>query len=314
MSFALFAQSSIVPIPQNVAYNQVKAELGKKLFFDPLLSKDGTLSCSSCHTLPGNGANSSQFSFGINGSENEINTPTVLNSTFNFSHFFNGRAKNLQDQALESIESPYAMQADINEVLTKLQSTEYKGEFARIYDDGLNKKNLLDAITVFERALTTPNSRFDQYLRGDTTALNKQEKDGYERFVKDGCISCHNGVNIGGNMYQKMGIYVPYGQEKVLNGRYDITKRERDKYVYKVPSLRNIELTAPYFHDGSVKTLKEAIVKMYEHQLGVPNKKKGVEDVEAFLKTLTGEAPKILQEKVKGENLTFDSANIKGVK
>lgn len=292
----------------------MKAELGKKLFFDPLLSKDGTISCSSCHTLPGNGANSTQFSFAVHGVETEINTPTVLNSTFNFSSFYDGRAQNLKEQALESIESSYAMNADINEVLQALKKSDYLSEFTKVYDDGLTKDNLLDAITVFERALSTPNSRFDQYLRGDDTALNAQEKRGYKRFVKDGCISCHNGINIGGNMYQKMGVYVPYGQEKVLNGRYDVTKRERDRFVYKVPSLRNIALTAPYFHDGSVKTLKEAIVKMYEYQLGVPNKSKGVADVEAFLRTLTGEAPKILQKKAKAEDLQFNSAHTKGVK
>jgi len=228
--------------------------------------------------------------------ESEVNAPTVLNVVFNFAHFFDGRANDLQEQALSPITNPLEMGSSVGDVLKKLKNLKYDRLFKEAYPEGLNEENLLNAIVEFEKALITPNSRFDGYLRGNENAINEQEKRGYKLFIESGCVSCHNGVNVGGNMYQKFGIFIPYVQDKVSNGRYDVTLRERDRFVYKVPSLRNVALSAPYFHDGSSATLKEAIVDMREHQLGIKGDMNEVDDIEAFLRTLTGETPKILEE------------------
>ncbi len=295
VTLSLYAQTPITPLPENAIYSVPKAELGKKLFFDPILSKDETISCASCHNLPGSGANATQFSIGIKGKEGVINTPTVLNASLNFAQHFDGRAKTLKEQIIFPITNPIEMDTTVAEIISKLSDTDYKSNFEALYSDGLTEDNFLDAIVEFEKALITPNSKFDRYLRGDSSALNKQERLGYEKFQSTGCISCHNGVNVGGNMYQKMGIFSPYTQTKNLNGRIDVTKRDRDRLVYKVPTLRNIELTAPYMHDGQVKTLKGAIKSMREHQLGVTSNSKSIGQIEAFLKTLTGETPAILK-------------------
>ena len=285
-----------MPIPKQIAYNKAKAELGKKLFSEPMLSKDGSVSCASCHTLPGSGANKTQYSFGVDGQQTATNASTVLNSAFNFSYFYNGRADTLKQQVKDSITKEDGLESSMDEVVSKIQNSAYAVEFSNIYEDGVTPQNVVEVIAEFEKALITPNSKFDRFLRGDDTALNAQEKRGYKEFVSTGCVYCHNGVNMGGNMYQKMGVFEPYESEKIASSRFDVTKRERDKNVYKVPSLRNIALTAPYFHDGSVKTLKEAIIKMREYQLGVTKKAhKSTADIEAFLKTLTGDTPAILK-------------------
>lgn len=291
----LLLATEITPIPLSIEYDKKKAELGRKLFFDPILSKDNTISCSSCHNFPGNGANLTQYSFGVDGAEGSMNTPTVLNSVFNFVQFWNGRAKDLKEQALEPIQNPVEMASKLEDVIKKLNNSSYKSEFDEIYEDGVTEDNLADAIAEFEIALITPNSRFDQYLRGDENAITAREKKGYEKFKDFGCISCHNGVAVGGNMYQVTGLVGYYKQDKPVNGRYDITKRERDRNVYKVPSLRNVEKTAPYFHDGQEESLSGAIDKMQIVQLGIEPKKEDTELIESFLKTLSGEMPEILQ-------------------
>jgi len=294
----LFATEVITPIPLLPFYDKEKALLGKKLFFDTILSGDNTISCSNCHDLPGSGANASIHSFGVGGKEGFVNSPTVLNSTFNFVQFWDGRAKNLKEQALGPIINPIEMGSKIKDVLLKLDRSAYKKEFKNIYKNGVSKENLLEVIAEFEKALTTPNSKFDQYLRGDSDALNALEKKGYESFKKIGCIRCHNGVNIGSNMYQKIGIMIEYDHSDnldALNGRFNVSKRQRDKRVFKVPTLRNIALTAPYMHDGSATTLEDVVMDMREHQLGITKKGKDVDEIVAFLKTLTGEMPSILK-------------------
>ena len=296
------ARNAIVPIPLTISYDKDKAAIGKELFFDKVLSNDGSISCSSCHSLPGSGADDKALSFGINAAEAKINTPTVLNAVFNLSQFWDGRAKDLKQQALQPIFNPNEMGQDLEGAIQRLKSSEYQQKFLQIYTDGVTKNNLAEVLAEFEKALITPNSRFDQYLRGNENAINSQEKRGYKAFQELGCISCHNGVNIGGNMYQKMGIMLPYDHTyipqdfSVLNGRFNVTKRERDKRVFKVPSLRNIALTAPYLHDGTAETLKDVIMDMREHQLGLLDKSDEVEDIEMFLKTLTGEVPEIIKE------------------
>lgn len=298
---SLYAEESITPIPLTVVYDKEKAALGKSLFFDEILSSDGSVSCASCHRLPGNGADKKAFSFGINANQASINTPTVLNSRFNFSQFWDGRAKDLHEQALQSIFNPDEMGQSIEQAIQRLSNSEYKEKFAKIYGGEIKKEYVAEVIAEFEKALITPNSRFDQYLRGDITALNEQEKKGYKAFKDLGCISCHNGVNIGGNMYQKLGTIIEYDHvdpskdNSALEGRFNVTQRLRDKRVFKVPSLRNVALTAPYFHDGAAETLEDAIMDMREHQLGILEESDEVKDIEMFLKTLTGESPAILE-------------------
>ena len=299
LSTSLFAQEEITPIPLTISYDEQKAALGKELFFDPILSHDGTIACVSCHHLPGSGADTVPRSVGVNGAKGNINTPTVLNSVFNFVQFWDGRAKSLDSQLMEPITNPLEMGSTVEEVLEKLEESSYKQKFAKIYTSGVNEKNLIEVIAEFEKALITPNSRFDQYLRGDYNALNAQELRGYKKFQELGCITCHNGVNIGSNMYQKIGIMIEYDHsvdDSVINGRYDETKRLRDKRVFKVPTLRNIALTAPYLHDGTAETLRDAIIDMREHQLGILEENEDIDEIEAFLRTLTGEMPAILKE------------------
>lgn len=296
----IFAADVITPIPLTLPYDEEKAALGKKLFFDKILSNDGTLSCSSCHILPGSGADKQVYSVGINGQATSRNTPTVLNAVFNFAQFWDGRAKDLHEQALMPIFNPKELGSSLEAAIIRLENSSYKEKFERIFEDGITRDTIAEVLVEFEKVLITPNSRFDKYLLGDTSILNEQEMRGYETFKSIGCISCHNGVNMGGNMYQKVGIMVPFDHLKddiSFNGRYNITHRIRDKAVFKVPTLRNIELTAPYLHDGSARTLKDAVLDMREHQLGIVNEDSSVDDLVAFLKTLTGESPKILGEK-----------------
>ncbi len=279
--------SSIEPIPQTVEYNYEKALLGKKLFFDPILSKDNSISCATCHDLKNGGDDGLKFSVGIDGQIGDINAPTVLNSFFNFRQFWDGRAHNLEEQALGPIENPVEMGHDFATLVKKLKATTYNKDFKKIYIDGITKENLADAIAEFEKTLITPNSAFDRFLKGDETAITSFEKEGYELFRSKGCISCHNGVNIGGNLYSKFGMIVDIDSKHL--GKYNITKNEWDKYYFKVPSLRNISLTAPYFHDGRYDTLKEAVKTMSLVQLGRPITEKEIEKIVAFLKTLNGE-------------------------
>ena len=295
---SLIYGAAIEPLPQKVIYHSEKAALGKKLFFDPKLSKDGTIACASCHTLPGNGADFTAYSYGVAGAEGNINSPTVLNARYNFLQFWDGRAKTLKDQVRGPIENPVEMANSMPAVIQYLQSEpNYSKTFSTLYRNGITQENIADAIAEFEKALITPNAPFDQYLRGDEDALTSLEKEGYQIFKTRGCISCHNGINIGGNMYQKIGIIVPYREPSKKNlGRYNITHRDKDRLVFKVPSLRNVSQTAPYLHDGSVTTLEDAINSMYAYQLGQVPTPHAIKALTAFLKTLDGETPKILKD------------------
>ena len=293
ISFFTLYSFDITPIP-DVKYNKQKALLGQKLFFDVNLSSDKSVACVSCHNLPGSGAQNIKFSFGVDAQEGDVNSPTVLNSYFNFSQFFDGRAKDLFDQVKGPITNPIEMNNTIKNVLNYLKnSKEYKKSFKKIYKK-IDKYALYDAISEFEKALTTPDSKFDRYLKG-LTKLSSQELKGYSLFKSYGCISCHNGVNIGSNMYQKMGVFTSEQNFKNL-GRYNVTKDIDDKYFYKVPTLRNISKTAPYFHNGSASTLKDAISTMASNQLGINLDDDEIELLESFLKTLDGKSPRILDE------------------
>jgi len=292
-------QAEIIrPIEVNIKYDVNKAALGKKLFFDPRLSKDGTIACVNCHMLPGNGADKVNYSLGLRAQEGDINAPTVFNSSLSFVQMWDGRAKTLQDQVRLPITNPKEMGNTMANVINYLKSqSEYIKAFKRIYPHGISEQSVSDAIAEFEKALTTPNSKFDRFLKGDTHLLTPLELKGKELFFSLGCISCHNGTAVGGYMYQKFGIFNHHVSDKNQLGRYTITLREEDRYVFKVPSLRNIALTAPYFHDGSAKTLKDAIMLMGYYQLGIRLNEDQLKALEAFLNTLTGDTPRILRDK-----------------
>jgi len=294
----------IQPLPE-ISFSEIDTEkilLGKKLFHDVKLSHNNTISCSSCHDLQHGGVDGKAKSIGINGTLGDINAPTVFNSGFNFRQFWNGRAKNLEEQIEGPVQNPKEMDSAWDEVLVKLKKdSQYPSSFSKLYSNGITKENIEDAIATFERALVTPNARFDRYLRGDSDALSDIEKNGYQRFKSFGCVACHQGMNVGGNMYQTMGVMGNYFKDRGTPitdadlGKYVLTKEEADKHVFRVPSLRNVELTAPYFHDGSAKTLEDAINIMAKYQLGRKLTKEEVHSIAAFLKTLTGETPNILK-------------------
>lgn len=293
---AVWAEDFFRPLPPS-EYHREKAALGNLLFHDPALSRDGTVSCANCHQLESGGDDNLPVSVGIEGQTGQINAPTVFNALYNFAQFWDGRAKTLHEQAAGPIENPVEMGFTVKAAAARVrENPEYAKRFARLYPDGVTPTNLLDAIVEFEKALVTPGSPFDRFLEGEKGALDAREREGFRLFKEQGCVACHNGVNIGGNLYQKMGVVLPYhnGDEPRWLGRYNVTGDEEDRFYLKVPSLRNVALTAPYFHDGSVATLEEAVEKMAFYQLGRKLSPDEVESLAAFLKTLTGNPPEIL--------------------
>ena len=288
----VIAQELITPIPYISDYNYKKALLGKKLFFDVRLSRNNTISCASCHLIEDGGDDNNKVSLGIDGKIGTRNSPTVLNARYNSTQFWDGRANNLQDQVKGPIHNPVEMGSNFKEVISKLKKDkDYPKEFLRLYKDGIIPLNITDAISEFEKTLTTPNAPFDKFLRGDKKALDKNELQGYKLFKEYGCISCHNGINIGGNLIQKIGVMENFNTLDF--GKFNITKDEKDRFYFKVPSLRNIELTAPYFHNGETKTLKSAVEQMIIYQIGYPLEDEEVENIIKFLKTLNGDTPNI---------------------
>jgi len=287
------AKEPIEPIPTHIDTNPKKVALGKELFFDRMLSKDRTINCASCHNLQEGGDDNLPVSFGIYGQKGPINAPTVYNAVFNFRQFWDGRAANLQEQAAGPIENPKEMGFNFKDLIQRLKNSPYNAKFHTIYKDGITKKNITDAIAEYEKTLITPNSPFDRYLKGDKTALSKDQKEGYELFKTKGCISCHHGVNIGGNLYNKFGIFHKSNTNNY--GRYNVTHKEQDKYYFKVPSLRNIARTAPYFHDARTSSLTQAVYIMAKYQLGRKITKTEVAKIVAFLHSLNGELPKNIE-------------------
>jgi cytochrome c peroxidase len=285
----------IKPIPTELRLDPKKVALGEKLFNDKRLSRDNTLSCASCHNLSAGGVDGMANSVGIGGAKSAVNAPTVFNSALNFRQFWDGRANSLEEQAAGPVHNPKEMGSNWAEVLGKLgKDAALVAEFKELYPDGLQSKNIQDGIGIFGRSLATPNARFDKYLRGDKNAINAEELKGYELFKKYGCVACHQGVAVGGNMFQTFGVMGDYFAKRgnpteADLGRYNVTKNEADKHVFKVPSLRNVALTAPYFHDGSAKTLNDAVAVMFKYQLGRSASQQDQEQIVLFLRTLTGE-------------------------
>jgi len=285
----------IQPIESVPGLDPKKIDLGRKLFSDSRLSENDEISCATCHNLKTGGTDRKARSIGIHGAVGVINAPTVLNSGFNFRQFWDGRADTLEMQIDEPVQSATEMGSTWPAVIEKLKrSPDYSREFRRAYGEGINTDHVKDSIAQFERSLSTPNSRFDRYLHHDTNALTSKEKQGYKLFKSLGCASCHQGVNAGGNMYQRVGVMAPYFADrghitKADRGRFNVTGDPSDLYMFKVPSLRNVALTAPYFHDGSAVTLSDAVHMMAKYQLGHHLTDQEVGSIVEFLKTLTGE-------------------------
>jgi cytochrome c peroxidase len=290
---AMATDEAIKPIEAVKGINTAQAELGKKLFFDPRLSKSGFISCNSCHNLSMGGTDNLKSSIGHNWNQGPINAPTVLNSSYNLAQFWDGRAKDLKEQAGGPIANPgemgstHELAVDIVKSMSGYQQ-EFKSAFG---SDGVDIDRITTAIAEFEKTLVTPNSRFDQWLTGKKDAITKDEEKGYQLFKTSGCTSCHNGAAVGANSYQKMGAVKPYKTDNKAEGRFAVTKKEADKFMFKVPTLRNVELTYPYFHDGNAATLTDAVDIMGKVQLGKEFSKDENASIVAFLKTLTGDQP-----------------------
>ena len=293
---SLFALEPIAPLPTTLDdIDLAKAKLGRMLFLDPTLSSDQTVSCHSCHSFERGGADPRAVSLGVHNREGSIQSPTVYNSRYNFKQFWNGRAGSLKEQVNGPITAHFEMDMSPQKIEARLsQNSAYQKTFKEVYKtERIRMEDVVDAIVEFEKALITPNSRFDRYLRGEIQ-LNESEKKGYAKFKSLGCITCHNGVNVGANAFQKMGLFRQYPYDIKYQDRYTLTKKEYHKNVYKVPTLRNITLTAPYFHDASAKTLEDAIQVMARYNLGIKISQKDIALLVSFLKSLEGERPAIL--------------------
>lgn len=285
----------ILPVPLNIPINKTKAALGEKLFKETLLSLDNTVSCQTCHNVAKYGVDGTPSSTGVKQQVGTVNSPTVINSRFNFAQFWDGRAKDLHEQVSGPITNPIEMGAEWDLVIKRLNAdASYRKSFQDIYEEGITQDTISDAISNYERTLISVNAPFDQYLRGADTAITAQQKRGYKLFKEYGCVACHQGVNVGGNMYQKMGAFLPYFTDANTNtaddyGRYNVTQSPEDLHVFKVPGLRVAAFTGPYFHDGSVKTLREAIDIMARYQLGHDIPQQDNQDIEAFIYSLVGD-------------------------
>ena len=288
-----FANEPIEPIQPVKEINLAQVELGKKLYFDPRLSKSGFISCNSCHNLSMGGTDNLKTSIGHNWQQGPISAPTVLNSSMNIAQFWDGRAADLKAQAGGPIANPGEMALTHTLALNVLESIpQYVTEFKLVFGETtINIDQVTQAIAEFEKTLVTPNSRFDQWLLGDADALTPDELSGYDLFKSAGCVACHSGAAVGGASFQKMGIISAYETKNTAEGLIGVTGEDADRFKFKVPTLRNVELTYPYFHDGEAATLTEAVDVMGRLQLGREFAQEENANIVAFLKTLTGDQP-----------------------
>lgn len=300
----LFGTLDTVADNPNNPITEEKIALGKALYFDKRLSKDNTQSCNTCHNLSTYGVDNKPLSPGNNGGLGTRNSPTTLNAALHMAQFWDGREPDVEAQAGGPITNPVEMEMhDEKAVVRKLSKIEdYQQLFAKAFSKDkkpITYANLKKSIGVFERTLITP-SRFDKYIAGDDNALSNPQKKGLQTFINSGCVTCHSGKLLGGQMYQKFGLFGNYwehtGSKTVDEGRYDVTKSEVDKYMFKVPSLRNVEKTYPYFHDGSVEKLGDAVKIMAKLQSNKDLTESEIVQIVVFLNALTGEVPHDLQE------------------
>lgn len=306
------AQAIFKPLPADMAGEKGKGETGEKgpldparvelgrlLFFEPRVSLDGTVSCARCH-LPGlYGTDGLAKAVGVKGRNNPRNAPTILNAALEFAAHWRGDRQDVEEQAKLALLGPPSFgQPDYGRAMAALEAIPgYRTLFAKAFPaskEPVTPDNWAAAIGAYERTLVTP-SPFDAYLKGDAGALSEKAKRGLATFIATGCVACHNGVGVGGGMFAKFGVVEDYwpatGSADIDNGRSDVTKQAADKYVFKVPSLRNVAMTPPYFHDGSVATLPEAVRVMARVQLGRRLDDGEVADIVAFLDSLTGPLP-----------------------
>lgn len=291
-----FANEPVQAIPEKVDVNLDKVAVGFKLYHDTRLSSDNTISCASCHGLNTGGVDNNQFSKGVDGQLGGVNAPTTFNATHNFVQFWDGRAETLAQQAAGPPLNPVEMASTSwEQIIEKLESDkQLTKEFIALYPEGYSEATITNAIEEFEKTLITPNSKFDKYLKGDKEAITAEERAGYEVFKRYECATCHVGVNLGGQTYEKLGLHADYfGIREIITdgdlGRFVQTQNEIDKHRFKVPTLRNIALTWPYFHDGSLNTMEEAVNEMVLYQVGKTFSDEERIELIAFLNTLTGE-------------------------
>ena len=306
-----FKNEPVRPIPDSLAVDARKVALGEALYHDTRLSGDGTVSCATCHGINTAGVDNKQYSEGIKGQLGGVNAPTSFNACFNFVQFWDGRAATLAEQAGGPPLNPVEMgSASFDEIAARLSAdADFTARFKAVYPEGLNEQTITDAIAEYEKTLVTPNSPFDRYLKGDKQALTAEQVEGYALFKEYNCATCHAGVNMGGLSYELMGKRADYFKDREINaksgltdadnGRWAQTKVERDRYRFKTPTLRNVALTWPYYHDGSVPTLDKAIDMMARYQVGRKMPAADVQKVQSFLQALTGE--------LKGKPVTNDN-------
>ena len=269
------AEEPITPVPEPPSIDPLKIRLGERLFGDPRLSHDNSRSCSSCHDLGTNGATTRNLDVGLDGSTLSLNTLTLFNAALNFRFGWEGKLRTLELDAKATLENPRIMATSMSELVEKFDADpDMRREFTAAYGSAPDAANIVDAIVSFERTLVTPGSRFDRWLAGDAAALSTSELEGYRLFKSLGCVSCHQGVNIGGNLFERHGIFHPLASAK--------------PEILRVPSLRNVAATPPYFHDGSAQTLDDAVRKMGLAQLNATLTDQQVQAIVAYLQTLTG--------------------------
>lgn len=289
--------SPLVPVD---GLDPATVALGERLYHDPNLSADGTIACASCHVISDGGGDGQRVSPGVGGLLGGVNSPTTLNSHLNFVQFWDGRADTLEAQAAGPIENPVEMANTLDNVIAYLQSEpSYVENFAAAFEGRIDAETITRAIADYERTLVTLNSPFDQWLAGDDSALNDEQQAGLKAFVDVGCTACHTGAGLGGTMYQRMGNVRDYfgSLERQLDdndyGRFNVTKNESDRHLFKVPILRNVAVTGPYMHDGGISELSDVVRVMGAHQLGRDLSDEQVTQITAFLGTLTGEMPTV---------------------
>ena len=295
LSFSVAAMEPITPLEAVSGLSPEKVRLGQKLFSDKRLSRDNSVSCESCHDLALNGADVKRLSIGVDDSKAVIKTPTVYNTAYNFAQFWDGRSRTLENQVSGPIHNPIEMGTNWGTVIQKLKSdAELVSSFNSLYEDGLTASNIADAIATFERSLVTVGSDFDRWLKGEENVLSEEAKQGYVLFKNYGCISCHQGRNVGGNMYAHMGTFGNYFSDRELPitkadyGRFNVTGIEEDKHLFKVPSLRLVSLQKYFFHDASESNLESAVQVMAYYQLGREVNDTDAKLITKFLQSLVG--------------------------
>jgi len=290
------AVEPISPVEPPTGLDLAKVRLGERLFGDVRVSRGARVACITCHQLDNGGADHRDFSPSPEaGGMLDHNTPTIFNAVLNFRFNWSGQFRDLAEQNSFILQSPKLMNTNWTELIGKLRAdSEYSTAFGNAYGGPLDAVQVLDALESYERSLVTPNARFDRYLRGERDAITPEEKEGYRLFKAFGCVTCHQGINAGGNLFQQFGIFEAPPMSEGANrpsdlGRFAVTGQERDRFVFRVPSLRNVALTAPYFHDGSAATLGAAVNVMARKQLGRTLEGAEVGLLVGFLETLTGE-------------------------